>query len=88
MTNELTRHRRGGQPGNQNALKHGRRSAAATLARKRSRAVLKAASHLLTALGAFPPGQEPRCRPLRGDQWAIVAEHEPELFALMLQYGT
>jgi hypothetical protein len=85
MPNEPVKNRQGGQPGNRNAWKHGRRSAAATLRRKRTYAVLKAATHLLSALGGFPRGQEPRCRPLRPDQLALLIDCEPVLAAFLLR---
>lgn len=86
MTNEPGR-RRGGQPGNTNARKHGRRSAAAELARKQTTATLKGITHLLVGLGEFPPGQRRRCRPMRVDQLGLTARLEPELFDYLMRYG-
>ena len=81
MTNESRA--RGAQPGNQNAYKHGRRSAQAILARKLSRARLKGAIHLGLACSLFNPSCQPRPRPMRPDQLRLLRAYDPELAALL-----
>ena len=80
LTDEAAPRRRGGQPGNVNALKHGRRSKAAERRRKATRAALKAAMAVLLGMpGGFPPGcSRPRPRRLRADQLALLAALDPE----------
>jgi len=58
--------RRGAPVGNQNALKHGRRTAAAIEDRKRRNAEMKAAGLLLSRQGWLT--HRCRCKPLRPDQ--------------------
>jgi hypothetical protein len=58
------------KPGNQCALKHGKRSREAIRARKRSVAIVKASAILLGKLGAVK-GRVRRA-PLRGDQVALL----------------
>lgn len=67
--------RRGAPPGNQRALKHGRRSYAAEMNRKADSAILKLAAHLLVKCD----GLSVRCRPspLRPDQIALIAARYP-----------
>lgn len=86
MANDTPR-RPGGQPGNQNALKHGQRTARAILARKLAWARSKGLAHTMGGLGCFPPGSAPRHRPMRPDQLALLAQHDPELFAALTRYG-
>jgi len=57
---------RGAPLGNQNALKHGRRTAAAIENRKRRNAEMKAAALLLARQGMLT--HRCRCKPLRPDQ--------------------
>lgn len=58
------------KPGNQCALRHGKRSRAAIISRKRSVAVVKASAILLGHLGEIR-GRVRRA-PLRGDQVALL----------------
>jgi hypothetical protein len=58
------------KPGNQCALRHGKRSREANRARKRSVAVVKASAILLGKLGAIRG--RVRRSPLRGDQVALL----------------
>ena len=63
--------RRPGAPkGNQNALKHGRRSAAAIEKRRSRNAMLKASALVLSHLGMLDG--RCRCKPLRPDQIQYV----------------
>jgi hypothetical protein len=59
--------RRGAQPGNRLAWRHGRRSADAVLRRKAGAASRKAAAWVLVQLDALP-GYRSRPRPVRSDQ--------------------
>jgi len=78
----------GGQPGNQNALKHGRRTAEARRRQKLAHASLKALQHLLNAQGMIPRSEgRIRPRPLRQDQMALLIEAEPELAAMVRAAG-
>ena len=61
---------RGAPAGNTNALKHGRRTAAAIEDRKRRNAQLKAAGLLLAKQGMLT--HRCKCRPLRDDQIRFV----------------
>ncbi len=73
----------GAQPGNSNALKHGRWSAGERLRRKLSMATVKALAHIIDQhalaqrLGRF------RIRPLRCDQLALLRQHDPALLQLL-----
>jgi len=62
--------RRGAPVGNQNALRHGRRTAAAIEDRKRRNAEMKAAGLLLSRQGMLT--HRCRCKPLRDDQIRFV----------------
>jgi hypothetical protein len=63
--------RRPGAPlGNQNALKHGRKTMVAIEKRKSRNAFLKASALLLSRLGALEG--RCRCRPLRPDQVVYI----------------
>jgi len=62
--------RRGAPVGNTNALKHGRRTAAAIEDRKRRNAQMKAAALLLARQGMLT--HRCRCKPLRDDQIRFV----------------
>lgn len=61
---------RGTPLGNQNALKHGRRSAAAIEKRRGRNAMLKASALVLSHLGMLDG--RCRCKPLRPDQIRYV----------------
>ena len=71
--------RRGAQPDNQNALRHGRRSAQAILARKLRVARFKGTIHLGLALGMFNISCLPKPRPMRPDQLRLLRAYDPEL---------
>ena len=78
------RRKPGGQPGNRNALKHGRRTAEARRRQKLAHASLKALQHLLNSQGMVPRSEgRIRPRPLRQDQMALLIEAEPELAAMV-----
>ena len=62
--------RRGAPAGNQNAKKHGGRSAEAIEARRRRCALMKAAGLLLARQGMLT--HRCKCRPLRDDQIRFV----------------
>ena len=77
------KHKRpGGQPGNQNALRHGQRTRRAIAARKAATARVKAAAVILHGLGAIPG----RCRRrlLRPDQVALIPAPWRNFFPLAL----
>jgi hypothetical protein len=57
--------RRGGQPGNKTALRHGRCSAAAVMSRKESVARLKALAHVIRANEMWNDPSRHRISPLR-----------------------
>ena len=84
---------RGGQPGNQNALKGGGYTNATIMARKLKRARFKAFMHIMIAHKMLADdGPRTRPRPMRGDQLVLLAERDPELAALIFpilerQYG-
>jgi len=81
MTHE--QRKRGGQPGNQNALKHGQRTREAQRERKLAYARIKALQHLLISQGMIPCKEgRLRPRPIRQDQMALLREDEPLLAAL------
>jgi hypothetical protein len=71
--------RPGGQPGNSNAWKHGRRSQRAEGARKLTCARLKLAAFILQA-HALAAGREfqSHARPLRQDQMNLLRREDPE----------
>jgi hypothetical protein len=73
---------RGAPLGNRNALKHGRRSAAAVRTRKLRCASLKAIAHVGIAVGLYG-GFKVRPRPLRADQLELLAEADPVLCLLL-----
>ena len=81
MTNECRR--RGGQAGNQNAVRHGRRSAQAILAGKLRVARLKGTIHLGLGIGMFNPTCLPKPRPMRPDQLRLLRAYDPELAAYL-----
>ena len=82
------RRKPGGQPGNRNAVKHGRRTAEALRKRKLAHATLKAVQHLLVAEGMVPRSEgRIRPRPLRPDQMRLLIETEPELAAMVRAAG-
>lgn len=82
------RRKPGGQPGNRNALKHGRRTAEARRRRKLAHASLKALQHLLNAQAMVPRSEgRIRPRPIRSDQMALLDLAEPELAAMVRAAG-
>ena len=77
-----------GQPGNRNALKHGRRTAEARRRQKLAHASLKALQHLLNAQGMVPRSEgRIRPRPIRSDQMDLLIEAEPDLAAMVRAVG-
>jgi hypothetical protein len=82
------RRKPGGQPGNRNAVKHGRRTAEAQRQRKLTHSRLKVLQHLLNSQGMVPRSEgRLRPRPLRQDQMALLMEAEPELAAMVRAAG-
>ncbi len=77
-TNDILR-RPGGQPGNTNAWKHGRRSRDAEVSRKLTCARLKLAAHILQA-HAEAEGRsfQSHARPMRQDQMDLLKRDDPE----------
>lgn len=73
--NGRQKRKRGAPHGNQRALRHGKRSGAAVLARKRRAATMKLVRHLFVSLGAVAD----RCRPspFRADQLALLSLVDP-----------
>lgn len=76
--------RRGGQPGNTNARRHGRRSRAAVLHRRLTRARLKVIALLGLELQLFAKGARQRPRPVRHDQIELLLDADPDLAELWL----
>jgi hypothetical protein len=76
--------RRGGQPGNQNALRHGRRSRAAVIRRRLTYARLKVIALLGLKLQLFAKGDRQRPRPVRPDQVELLLKGDPDLATLWL----
>jgi hypothetical protein len=72
----------GGLQGNRNALKHGRRSAAAILKRRVARAELKALAFIGLSAGIFSASGV-RHRPLREDQIALLRMYRPQALRLL-----
>jgi hypothetical protein len=70
--------------GNQNAFRHGRRSAQAVLSRKLGRAKLKGLAHMGLATGMFHKGSLPNPRPIRSDQIALLQTYEQGLWGLLV----
>lgn len=82
------RRKPGAQPGNKNALKHGRRTAEARRRQKLAHASLKALQHLLNSQGMVPRSEgRIRPRPIRSDQMDLLIEVEPELAAMVRAAG-
>ena len=78
----------GGQPGNRNAVEHGRRTAEAQRKRKLAHAGLKVLQHLLNSQGMVPRSEgRMRPRPIRADQMNLLLEAEPQLAALVRAAG-
>lgn len=75
--------KRGAQPGNRNAQRHGRRSAAAITARKLSTARLKALAHVAHAYDLLKTDDRFRISPIRPDQWDLLWLHDPQLTLLL-----
>ena len=76
---------RGAQPGNQNARRHGRRSAAAVTAAKLSTARIKALSYIIWSSGLADWAGRYRISPLRPDQIALLQQLDPELLRFASQ---
>ena len=74
---------RGAQLGNQNALRHGRRSGATITARKLSTARVKALAHVIHAYGLAVDLERYRISPLRSDQVELLSRRDPQLLALV-----
>ena len=82
------RRKPGGQPGNKNAWKHGRRTAEAQRQRKLTHSRLKVLQHLLNSQGMVPRSEgRIRPRPIRADQMNLLLEAEPQLAALVRAAG-
>jgi len=79
--------RPGGQPGNRNAWKHGHRSAQAILRRQLCCAHLKIVAHIGLGLQMFFRTALPRPRPLRPDQFALLAIHDPDALGMLEAAG-
>lgn len=80
--------KRGGQPGNRNAFKHGLRTREAERNRKLGHATIKVLQHLLIAQGMIPRAEgRLRPRPIRQDQMALLREADPLLAALTRLHG-
>lgn len=75
--------RRGAQPGNRNALRHGRRSAAAIVTGKLSTARVKALAHAAKALGMLCEVRRHRVALLRADQIEMLRRFDGELLDLV-----
>lgn len=75
--------RRGGQPKNGNARRHGRWAAESLVSRKVTIVRLKALSHVIEALQLAPRSSRYRIGPLRTDQVDLLLRHDPELLALV-----
>ena len=74
---------RGAQLGNQNALRHGRRSGATITARKLSTARVKALAHVVHAYGLADDPTRYRIASLRRGQVELLSESDPQLLALV-----
>ena len=83
MTNNQPRRGPGPPLGNQNAFRHGRRSAQAVLSRKLGRARLKGLAHMGLATGMFHKGCLPNPRPIRSDQITLLQTYDPEIAAYL-----
>jgi hypothetical protein len=83
LTNNQPRRGPGPPLGNQNAFRHGRRSAQAVLSRKLGRARLKGLAHMGLATWMFLKGFLPNPRPIRSDQIALLQSHDPEIAAYL-----
>jgi hypothetical protein len=77
------RRSRGAQPGNMNALRHGRRSKAAITARKLGTARLKALAHAVVGLGLLREKHRYRIRKLRPDQLQLLERFDTELLDVL-----
>lgn len=78
-----TGRKRGGQPGNRNAWKHGRWSRAAIRSGKLSTARVKALAHAAHSLGMLTDAQRHRVTPLRLDQIGLIHSADPELATVL-----
>jgi hypothetical protein len=89
IDDKAPRRKRGGQPGNANAWRHGNRSAAASISRKFSTARIRALAHLAHRHGLLPANDQFRfrTRPARLDQIDLLWRFDPELAAILTQGG-
>lgn len=71
--------RRGGQPGNRNAWKHGTRSGVAIVRLKLTVARLKALAHIARRHGILVGNERFRVRAVRRDQIGLLREYDPEM---------
>lgn len=83
MANVAPRRSRGGQPGNQNALRHGRRSGATIMAHKLSTARVKALAHVVHGYGLAVDPARHRIASLRPGQVELLSQSDPQLLALV-----
>jgi hypothetical protein len=86
MANE-SRRSRGGQPGNQNAWKHGERSRQQQIANKTATAMLKGLAIIGRHLKMFDDSRSVRRKPLRPDQMELIEMANPRLAATILRHG-
>jgi hypothetical protein len=77
----------GGQPGNQNAWKHGRRSRQRQVAGKAATAKLKALALLGLHVNVFDDPRSVRRSPLRHDQMELLEAADPRLAQMILACG-
>ena len=75
----------GGQPGNQNAFKHGQYSALAEQSRKLTAAQMKALVHLGNSINLFGDKYKPRARGMRRDQLELLLEQDPQLWCDLMK---
>jgi hypothetical protein len=90
IDDKAPRRKRGGQPGNKNAWRHGKRSGAATVSRKFSTARIKALAHVMHRHGLLPPDDDQfrfRVRPARDDQIALLWRLDPDLASVLTHSG-
>jgi hypothetical protein len=79
----VPRPNRGAQPGNQNALRHGKRSATRIMASKLSTARLKSLPYAVVMLDMVDEKNRHRLRPLRPDQVELLRHYDPQLSNLL-----
>lgn len=76
----------GGQLGNRNAYRHGRRAAAAVLRSRLARAELKALAFIGLEIGILSSSSV-RNRPLRPDQLDLLRGYRPQLLRELFGWG-